>query len=72
MIFKPSFIEGDCIFYKLLTLHMHCILHRERLPAHEAQHRKQNRVRRGGSLLANVGILSMIAFFLARFFSYVK
>lgn len=24
VIFKPSFIEGDCILCKLLTLHMHC------------------------------------------------
>lgn len=64
MIFKPSFIEGDCILCKLLTLHMHCILQGEKLSAHEVQHREQSREGER-LLLAHVAILLMIAFLLA-------
>lgn len=60
MIFKPSFIEGDCIFCKLLTPHMHCMLHREKLgPWNTAQKAKQSGGGRQHTLLANLGWYSL-------------
>lgn len=66
MIFKPSFIEGgDCIFCKVLTLHMHCTPHRKIVSVRMkySTERKAERERRegGSSLLADADICHIIA-----------